>query len=342
MRGISYVRRGELVRRRRRKRGETWDTLAECGVFEGPDPRLADFLPELIRHAPRPPPVDRTTDATASALEQDAECGSPGSGHAQQQGAALSSSHDAAPLQPHLPDESVEDSTSSVRIADGVSVMRANSMNSLFSFSPSGDFTWWSGTIPGLLACCALASMIIIGVCSSQRRAPAVLALMSAQQCSFLSSLQPPVAYMAWMNTCGAAHRGYAYPCMSQVDCVVLGPRCAPPSVLPQLLCVNTGDWEGETWDTLAECGVFEGPDPRLADFLPELIRHAPRPPPVDRTTDATASALEQDAECGSPGSGHAVPPGCLWSQSRSTLRRLRMRMFSDLLRVWNGRIEGG
>ncbi|CAC9530033.1 hypothetical protein LDHU3_33.0660:CDS1 [Leishmania donovani] len=161
--------------------------------------------------------------------------------HQQQQGAALSSSHDAAPLQPHLPDESVEDSTSSVRIADGVSVMRANSMNSLFSFSPSGDFTWWSGTIPGLLACCALASMIIIGVCSSQRRAPAVLALMSAQQCSFLSSLQPPVAYMAWMNTCGAAHRGYAYPCMSQVDCVVLGPRCAPPSVLPQLLCVNTG-----------------------------------------------------------------------------------------------------
>lgn len=158
-----------------------------------------------------------------------------------QQGAALCSADDAASLQPHLPDGSVESSTSAVRIPDGVSVMRANSMSSLFSFSPSGDFTWWSGMIPGLLACCAVASMIIIGVCSSQRRAPAVLALMSAQQCSFLSSLQPPVAYEAWMNTCASAHGGYAYPCMSQVDCVVLGPRCALPNLLPQLLCVDTG-----------------------------------------------------------------------------------------------------
>ncbi|TPP55675.1 Adenosine-deaminase (editase) domain family protein [Leishmania donovani] len=43
-------------------------------------------------------------------------------------------------------------------------------------------------------------------------------------------------------------------------------------------------------------CRVSEGPGLRPADFLPELIRHDPRPPPVTRTPHTTGSALEQDA----------------------------------------------
>lgn len=93
----------------------------------------------------------------------------------------------------------------------------------------------------GALACCAFASIIIIAVRSHQRDAPAVLSLMTAQQCPLLSLLQPAVAYEAWATTCASAHRGYAYPCQSQVDCVVLGPRCAPAGVLAGMQCLDTG-----------------------------------------------------------------------------------------------------
>ncbi|CAJ1015356.1 hypothetical protein IOCL2690_000071700 [Leishmania lindenbergi] len=148
---------------------------------------------------------------------------------------------DAASPQAHRPDVTVEDSAGVVLIPGCLPATKASALNDLLSFSPFDCFTWWSLAIPGLLVCCTVFSIIIISVCSSRRTAPVVLELMSSQQCSFFSSLQPPVAYTEWMETCASAYRGYAYPCMSQVDCVVLGPRCAPAGMLPQLRCVDTG-----------------------------------------------------------------------------------------------------
>ncbi|TPP41424.1 hypothetical protein CGC20_3170 [Leishmania donovani] len=58
-----------------------------------------------------------------------------------------------------------------------------------------------------------------------------------------------------------------------------------------------------------AERGVSEGPGLRLANCLPELVRHAPGPPPAARATDVTASAPEQGSGRCSPGSGRAVHP---------------------------------
>ncbi|KAG5494222.1 hypothetical protein GH5_02214 [Leishmania sp. Ghana 2012 LV757] len=159
----------------------------------------------------------------------------------QSQGATLSISSDAACAQPHRSERSVRESPTVVVISNGMSTTKARTVKEFFSFNPSGGCTWWAAALPALLMCCAFASIVVIGVRFSQRSAPAVLKLMSAQQCSFLSPLQPPVPFEAWMETCASAHRGYAYPCTSQVDCVVLGPRCAPAGVLSLLRCVDTG-----------------------------------------------------------------------------------------------------
>ncbi|KAK7198845.1 hypothetical protein NESM_000850500 [Novymonas esmeraldas] len=153
----------------------------------------------------------------------------------------MSSASPAPPPPPCRPHDKKDDTAASVVFAGSGAAPRVSSINDFFSFSPTGGFTWWAGAILGLLACLAFASMVTIGVRSSQRQPPAVLSLMGSQQCSLLSPVQPPVAYEAWMATCAAAHRGYAYPCVSQVDCVVLGPHCAPAGVLAEMQCVDTG-----------------------------------------------------------------------------------------------------
>ncbi|TPP45308.1 hypothetical protein CGC20_1250 [Leishmania donovani] len=53
------------------------------------------------------------------------------------------------------------------------------------------------------------------------------------------------------------------------------------------------------------QAGASEGPGLRLADFLLERMRHAPRPPPITCTTAATA--LGQDPGRGPPESRRAV-----------------------------------
>lgn len=108
-----------------------------------------------------------------------------------------------------------------------------------FSFNSPGGFTWWAGAILGVLGCCAFASMIVIHVKSNARAPPAVMALMSTQQCPFLSSLLPPLAFDAWRTTCSAVRRGVPYPCTTPSDCTALGVRCADPKLLAQLQCAS-------------------------------------------------------------------------------------------------------
>ncbi|KAG5469310.1 hypothetical protein LSCM1_02525 [Leishmania martiniquensis] len=159
----------------------------------------------------------------------------------QLQGAPLSTFSHAASTQLHQSEGGLRDDPIAVAISSGMPGAQTSALKEFFKFDTSGGWTWWTGAMPVLLSCCAFASMIVIGLRFSHRSAPAVLKRMSAQQCSFLSPLQPPMPFEAWMDTCVSAYRGYAYPCTSQVDCVVLGPRCAPAAVLAQLLCTNTG-----------------------------------------------------------------------------------------------------
>lgn len=110
-----------------------------------------------------------------------------------------------------------------------------------FTFDSPGGLTWWAAAILGLLGCCSLASMIIIQVATSRREPPAVMALMGSQQCPFLSSLLPPLAFEAWHASCPRVSRGKSFTCSTASDCVALGSLCADPRVLAQLQCVHTG-----------------------------------------------------------------------------------------------------
>lgn len=73
--------------------------------------------------------------------------------------------------------------------------------------------------------------------------------------------------------------------------------RCGelPPQIMK---CRRDSKWLREKYGIQPGCRTSEGPGLRLADFLAELIRHAPRPAPVTRTTDATTCALQPDPGC--------------------------------------------
>lgn len=69
------------------------------------------------------------------------------------------------------------------------------------------------------------------------------------------------------------------------------GPQCEEP--LRHAMGCSAFRPLGGKHGAQAGQSVSEGPDLRLASFLPELIRHAPGPNHAPRTPDATASALE-------------------------------------------------
>ncbi|CAG9569031.1 hypothetical_protein [Leishmania major strain Friedlin] len=66
--------------------------------------------------------------------------------------------------------------------------------------------------------------------------------------------------------------------------------------------------------------GVPEGPGLGLADLLLERTWHAPGPPPITGTTDATA--LGQDPGRGPPGSRRAVRPSRSGADDGALMRR--------------------
>jgi hypothetical protein len=170
-----------------------------------------------------------------------------------------------------------------------------NSLAGFFRFKSPGGYTWWSGVILGVLGCCAFASMIIIHTKSNTREPPAVIAAMSLQQCPFLSSLLPPLAYEAWRTTCPNAQRGNPYHCTTSMDCANLGSQCADPKLLAQLQCVSA--------------------DPRgKVCAYPSLNSTAFPVAPTSGfcTTKGTTCALCTDGSCGTTTTLSAGSIGCV------------------------------